>query len=205
MTEFPFKIPKSLTTYAEQFKDDPLKVTTKLKNHLEKRGPDAVGYFLLAWFYHLKGMKDQAIKQALKAKAFAPGSALMEKLHYYLSHPDAFDAWTPEVESDQPSQKQRSRKGPEPVLDLDDLITRLSKVDSDPISIPNTAEEEEIQAAESGEDDVDNIASETLAKIHEMQGKTKAAINTYERLKKIKKDKTEYYNEQIERLKREAD
>ncbi|MDZ7693336.1 MAG: hypothetical protein U5K69_19840 [Balneolaceae bacterium] len=69
-------------------------ITNKLKNHLKKRGPDAVGYFLLAWFYHVEGNKDKAIRAALKAKVFAPGSPLMDKLHYYLSHPDAFEAWT---------------------------------------------------------------------------------------------------------------
>lgn len=206
MAEFPFDIPQSLATYTEQFEDDPLKVTTKLKKHLETRGPDAVGYFLLAWFYHLKGLKDRAVEHALKAKAYAPGSPLLEKMHYYLSHPDAFEAWTPDIVSEYSSQKYRPQKGPEPILDLDNLISRLSEVDSEPISIPeNEAKLKPRPAKSTEQDEVDDIASETLAKIHEMQGKAEAAIRTYERLKRLNKEKKDYYNEQIERLTKEIE
>lgn len=210
MADFPFEIPKSLVTYAEQFNDDPLAATTKLKKQLQNRGPDAVGYFLLAWFYHLKGVKEQAVQHALKAKIYAPGSPLMEKLHYYLSHPNAFDAWTPQSQDSSPPQKYRPSKGPEPVLDLDHLIARLSEVESNPIAVPEASTDtgskpdKPLSPAED-EKEVENIASETLAKIHEMQGKTQAAIHTYERLKKLNEDKKEYYQEQIKRLEEQRD
>lgn len=204
MADFPFNIPQSLATYAEQFEDDPLKSTNRLKKHLESRGPDAVGHFLLAWFYHLKGHSDLAVEQALKAKAYAPGSPFLEKLHYYMSHPDTFDAWTPEHISAYSSQKYRPQKGPEPILDLDNLIARLSEVDSEPISISERETKLRSHPVRSkDEDEVDDIASETLAKIHETQGKTEAAIRTYERLKRLNSDKKTYYDEQIERLKKQ--
>lgn len=201
MPEFPFDIPKSLAAYVEQFDDDPLKVTTKLKNHLAKRGPDAVGYFLLSWFYHLKGLKEQAVAFALKAKTYAPGSPLMEKLHYYLSHPDTFEAWTPTVSSTSGSKKYYSEKRPEPVLDLDNLIGRLSEVESTRIA-PEGPDTDLVSVdLEEAADDTDDIVSETLATIHENQGKTEAAIRTYKKLKKLNKEKSDFYKEKITRLK----
>lgn len=200
MPQFPFDIPKSLASYAEHFEEEPLKATTRLKKQLKKRGPDAVGHFLLAWFYHLKGMNDQAVDEALKARIFAPGSPFFEKLHYYLSHPQSFEAWTPSdaaKKSEKPQSSSHDRPGP--VLDLDSLIQKLSKVESErirPSAIENTKEKPVRKQA----DDVDDIVSETLASIHEAQGKIKAAIKTYRRLKELNKDKTEYYNEQILRL-----
>lgn len=207
MAEFPFDIPKSLSTYVEQFDEDPIKVTTKLKNQLNRRGADAVGYFLLAWFYHLKGMKDQAVENALAAKIYAPGSPLMEKLHYYLSHPDTFKAWIPDSETASPSQKYHVGEGPEPVLNLDHLIERLSSVESGPVGSSDGGSDSFTPSFQFDADalDVDDIASETLANIHEIQGKTEAAIRTYKRLKKLNKDKKEFYKEQISRLKKLRD
>lgn len=202
MSEFPFNIPKSLTTYVEQFENDPLKVTTKLKKQLDKRGPDAVGYFLLAWFYYLKGIKEHAVEYAIKAKTYAPGSPLMEKLHYYFSHPDLFEAWTPPDSSIKTDQKIDSTKGPEPFLDLDDLISSLTEVESKRIAPPSEKDSGLISVdLEDVEGDIDDIASETLANIHEKQGKTEAAIRTYKKLKKLNKGKSDFYKEQITRLK----
>lgn len=201
MPEFPFNIPESLATYVEQFDDDPLKATTKLKNHLNKRGPDAAGYFLLAWFYHLKGIKDEAIKYALKAKVYAPGSPLMEKLHYYLSHPDTFEAWSPRTVSVR-SPAKYPPGGPEPLLDLDNLIERLSEVESNRIKLSGSESDLLLVDHDDIAEDIDDIASETLANIHETQGKTEAAIRTYKRLKKLNKQKSDFYREKISRLER---
>ncbi|MEX2363017.1 MAG: hypothetical protein WD597_05310, partial [Balneolaceae bacterium] len=60
MQQLPFNIPQSLSSYTEKFEDDPEKVIQKLKKHLRKRGPDAVGHFLLAWFHHLQQQKQLA-------------------------------------------------------------------------------------------------------------------------------------------------
>lgn len=200
MPQLPFDIPESLTSYAEHFDEDPFKATTRLKKQLKKRGPDAVGHFLLAWFYHLKDMDDQAIEEALKARIFAPGSPFFQKLHYYLSHPQAFDAWIPETSVS--SQKQSSLKTdePGPVLNLDSLIQKLSEVESERISPSEEKEGSTKSKLPISSDDVDDIVSETLASIHENQGKTDAAIRTYKRLKELNQEKRDYYNDQITRL-----
>ena len=203
MSDLPFEIPKSLASYVEHFEDDPLNATTRLKKQLKKRGPDAVGYFLLSWFYHLKGMDDKAVEEALKAKTLAPGSPFFEKLHYYLSHPNRFEAWEPVSSEGNSSASSTAGHTTGPVLeDLDMLIQQLSEVEAVRMSI-QTGERLEGKAAwDSASDDTDDIVSETLARIHEDQGKTDAAINIYERLTKLNKEKKDYYKEQIARLKK---
>lgn len=202
MLQLPFDIPKSLASYAEHFNEEPLKATTRLKKQLEKRGPDAVGHFLLAWFYHLKGMDDQAVDEALKARIFAPGSPFFEKLHYYLSHPQAFEAWTPEVPAKKTGRPSAAPERQGPVLDLDSLIQKLSEVESKRLRPAGGTESDGADTAKYRKraDDIDDIVSDTLASIHERQGKIEAAIRTYKRLKELNAEKKEYYGEQIERL-----
>lgn len=205
MPQLPFDIPKSLSSYAEHFEDDPAKATKRLKKQLKKRGPDAVGHFLLAWFYHLEDMDDQAINEALKARIFAPGSPFFQKLHYYLSHPKAFEAWTPKSTVSAHPQSSKSVIEPGPVLNLDTLIQKLSSVETErayPKNAPKDKQKSDITPQETSADNVDDIASETLANIHEKQGKMDAAIQTYHRLKELNKDKKEHYSEQISRLQR---
>jgi len=200
MPQLPFEIPKSLTSYAEHFEDEPIKATKRLKKQLKKRGPDAVGHFLLAWFYHLEGMDEQAVDEALKARIFAPGSPFFQKLHYYLSHPQAFEAWTPErVPRSNNTPSISSNRGP--VLDLDNLIQRLSNMESKRIKPDEdaVADGEPSKKADKT-DDVDDIVSETLAKIHEQQGKLDAAIRAYSQLKNVRQENADHYQEQINRL-----
>lgn len=200
MPQLPFDIPNSLSSYAEHFEDEPVKATKRLKKQLQKRGPDAVGHFLLSWFYHLKGMDDLAVEEALKARIFAPGSPFFQKLHYYLSHPKAFEAWTPDTRASvsQKSSKSVSEHGP--VLNLDSLIQKLSTLESKRIYPKEEKEEKDEMKEEIPADNVDDIVSETLATIHENQGKFDAAIRTYERLKTLNNNKREHYSEQIKRL-----
>lgn len=200
MPQLPFDIPKSLASYAEHFDDDPLKATTRLKKQLKKRGPDAVGHFLLAWFYHLKGMDDQAVEEALKARIFAPGSPFFQKLHYYLSHPQAFEAWTPEKAATPSKKSSKPTNTPGPVLNLDSLIQKLSAVEDERIRPKENQEEHGDPNKAVSKDNVDDIASETLAQIHEEQGKMDAAIRTYKRLRRSNSQKKDHYTDQIIRL-----
>ncbi len=203
MPQLPFDIPKSLSSYAEHFEDDPIKATTRLKKQLKKRGPDAVGHFLLAWFYHLKGMDEQAVDEALKARIFAPGSPFFQKLHYYLSHPKAFEAWTPDRDlstANRDSTTLKEESGP--VLDLDSLIQRLSSVESKRIRPAEPTKKEKEEKDDHSSDNVDDIVTETLADIHEKQGNYEAAIQTYQHLKNIRKDKAQHYTDEINRLKK---
>ncbi|MDZ7715439.1 MAG: hypothetical protein U5J95_04425 [Balneolaceae bacterium] len=203
MSDLPFEIPKSLASYVEHFENDPLNATTRLKKQLKKRGPDAVGYFLLSWFYHLKGINDKAIEEALKAKTLAPGSPFFEKLHYYLSHPNNFEAWKPVSTHSGESVSSAAGNNTGPVLEnLDMLIQQLSEVEAVKITMPSETTLESEPNWDDTLDDTDDIVSETLASIHENQGKTDAAINTYKRLKKLNKEKKDYYGEQISRLRK---
>ncbi|WP_445664922.1 hypothetical protein [Fodinibius sp. AD559] len=201
MPQLPFKIPKSLASYAEHFDKEPIKATKRLKKQLKKRGPDAVGHFLLAWFYHLEGMDEQAIDEALKARIFAPGSPFFEKLHYYLSHPNTFEAWTLDSETVISQKGTQLIEEPGPVLNLDSLIQKLSSVKSKRIRPDEKEESKDKNKEKVSADNVDDIVSETLAQIHERQGKLDAAIHTYERLKELRHNKKEEYQDEIIRLK----
>ena len=202
MSQLPFDLPKSLVSYADQFQQDPDKAIQRLEAQAKKRGPDAVGYFLLAWLHHLQGNNEEAIIQALKAKTYAPGSPFLEKLHYYLVHPHRFEAWKPQRTHGGYSKSESQSIEAGPILNLDALIERLADAESERIKIP--ADQSTAPAAEGAPniDGSDDIASDTLANIHETQGKTEAAIRTYQRLKKLNKEKKEFYQQKIDELKK---
>lgn len=205
MSELPFVLPKSLVSYAEHFEQEPERATARLKAQLKKRGPDAVGHFLLAWFYHLNDENDKAVEEALKAKIYAPGSPFFKNLHYYLVHPKLFEAWTPDTASSGYSKSSGSDRALGPVLNLDALIERLAEAESERITPPiDKSDDVTITIAEEQEDS-DDIVTETLANIHETQGKTEAAIRTYKRLSKLNKEKKDFYEEKILRLQKLQD
>ncbi len=201
MQELPFNIPKSLSSYVEKFDEDPEEITQKLKKHLRKRGPDAVGHFLLSWFYHLQDKKSDAIKQALKAKTYAPGSPLMEHLHYFLVHPEKFEAAIPTHSYTSSSLKLQQASRTSPILDLDRLIEMLEAVESHRIQIPEKDEHFDDSDLSKEAEQVDDVVSETLAKIHSKQGRKKEAIKMYERLIHKNSDKADHYKDQISKLK----
>lgn len=201
MQEIPFNIPKSLSSYVEKFENEPEKVIGKLKKHLKRRGPDAVGHFLLSWFYHLQDKSDLAVREALKAKTFAPGSPLMEHLHYFLVHPEKFEAALPSRSFNSSTRSLQRANRSSPVLDLDRLIAMLEAVESNRITMPAEGEEDERDLSRESEH-VDDVVSETLAKIHAMQGRKNEAITMYEKLRTLHPDKKEYFGEQIEQLKK---
>lgn len=203
MQNLPFNIPQSLLSYVEKFDDDPENVIRKLKKHLQKRGPDAVGHFLLAWFYHLQQKKELAIKEALKAKTFAPGSPLMEHLHYYLVHPEKFDATVPVQTYSSSHTKLQQGNRTTPILDLDKLIAMLEAVESDRIKVPTDGQPHDETDLSIEAEQVDDVVSETLAKIHSNQGRKKEAIKMYERLIIMNSDNAEKYSVEIEKLKEE--
>ncbi len=205
MQELPFNIPKSLSSYVEQFEDNPEQITERLKKHLRKRGPDAVGHFLLSWFYHLQEKKEKAVKEALKAKTFAPGSPLMEHLHYFLVHPERFEATIPTASY--PSSKLKLQQGSRtsPILNLDRLIEMLEAVESKRIQIPGDDEDFDDSDLSKESEEVDDLVSETLADIHFNQGRKAEAIKMYERLIHKNEHKADHYQSRIEQLKNKAD
>ncbi|MCG8373710.1 MAG: hypothetical protein MI700_09265 [Balneolales bacterium] len=200
MAELPFNIPKSLSSFVEIFETDQEKAIEKLSRQVRKRDPDAVGHFLLAWFYHLSNNNQQAIREALKAKTYAPGSPLMEHLHYFLVHPELFDAKVPAGEYGTEKKFQQAKRT-SPILDLDRLIEMLEAVESQRIQMPTLDEnikEEDLSEASS---DIEDIVSETLAKIHVNQGNKKEAIKMYERLIVTDEKRAGEYTKKISKLK----
>lgn len=199
MKDLPFNIPQSLSSYLTQFEKDPQIAISKLKKQVDKRDPDSVGHFLLAWFYHNVGENKQAIREALKAKNYAPGSPLMEHLHYFLVHPEMFGAIIPNHKfSSGPRLNQGTRSSP--ILDLDKLIELLEAVESNRIRIP--ADGEPYNDADLAEDaeNIDDIVSENLAKIHAISGNKKEAVKMYKQLMEINVDKKSHYENQIKAL-----
>lgn len=201
MQELPFNIPKSLSSYVEKFEDNPEKITLKLRKHLKKRGPDAVGHFLLSWFYYLQNKNEQAISEALKSKTYAPGSPLMEHLHYFLVHPEKFEAAIPTHSYTSTSLKLQQGSRTSPILDLDRLIQLLEEVESSRIRIPGDDEPFDDSDLGKEAEKIDDVISETLANIHARQGRKKEAISMFERLKEKKPDRVAHYEEQIRVLK----
>jgi len=199
MAELPFNIPQSLRSFNERFEKNPKTGITKLSQHLKKRGPDAVGHFLLAWFYHLNDQNSLAIREALKAKNYAPGSPLMEHLHYFLVHPEKFEAAVP-VQNYTSSKKLNQSNRKSPILDLDSLIAMLEAVESNRIRIPGDDEPFDDTNLAKEAEQIDDIVSETLAKIHVIQGKKQEAIEMYNQLKKINPSKIKHYQSEIDKL-----
>ncbi|MEX2585521.1 MAG: hypothetical protein WD315_03945 [Balneolaceae bacterium] len=191
-------IPQSLNSYLELFQQEPEKAISRLKAHLDKRGPDAVGHYLLSWFHHLQGDSKKAVQAAWAAKIFAPGSPAMEKLHYFMAHPDSFRAWSP-TEVAGIRQAKPAQMATHPISDLDALIEKLSTVESKRIDFnPDKADERNLAEQASR---VDDIATETLAQIHEKQGHLELAISTYQKLIDTRPDKAESFRKRILELK----
>lgn len=191
------QIPKSLQSYVEQFETDPKTAIERLENHISKRNSGAIGYFFLAWFYHRNNQKAEAVQAALKAKIHAPGSKLMERLHYMMAHPRHFEAWEPE-RTREPFKRQNNNDRGHPIQDLDSLIAKLSSAEKKRIK-PDLSDDEQPDLSEAS-NQVDDIVTETLAVIHEKQGNFKGAIETFKKLRRTNSSKKEYYDEQIFRL-----
>ncbi len=199
--------PASFQIYLDQFDSDPDKTIKKLEQHVLKRNTGAVGYFYLAWLCYKNGDKSKAIEYAWTAKVCAPGSPLMETLHYFLSHPDSFDAWKPDQKNKNYKKEYNSGDRSHPISDLDSLINKLSAVESKRIQLSEEDLKKEVDEDLSKySTEVDDIVTETLAGIHEKQKNFKAAIETYKQLRKSNPAKREHFDEQIFRLQqKEAD
>jgi tetratricopeptide (TPR) repeat protein len=193
MQEFPFSLPQSLAGYLDTFQNEPEKTLSKLNKHLSRRGYDAVGTFLLSWFYLQLGERDQAIAHALKAKTYAPGSPFLEYVHYFLVHPGAFTAWKPEsIHRD-----NRSRYISRPkdfLMDLEALIGRLSEVEGRKISMREKAEEKEDDSEKDLSDSsktTKKLASFTLIDIHASQDNFDLALSLLKQMEKNQPSKKE--------------
>lgn len=194
------QIPKSYSSYLEQFEGNPEKAISRLTTRIEKRNSGAVGYFFLAWLHLKNNNKEKALEAALNAKIMAPGSRFMERLPYFIQHPHAFNAWQPKKMTVERKRETFKSDPSYPIQDLDLLISKLSSIE------PKKMSEKDLQKVEHhdlSKDSalVEDIVTETLAMIHEKQENYTAAIKTYKRLMAENSTKKEYYEEQIGRLK----
>jgi len=136
-------------------------------------------------------------KAASRARALAPGSHLLEHLHYFLSHPDGFKAWVPQ-QPDVARASVRSHPSASTLsVDLDVLISRLTRAGSKRIEVST-----ERKSVSRGEDDkvLSDLATPTLAGIYEAQLKFEEAIAVYERLIAMRPSQKGIYENEIERI-----
>lgn len=198
-----YQIPESYQSYLETFQTDPEHAIQRLKTRIEKRNPGAIGYFFLAWLYFKNNDRENALEAAWHAKVRAPGSRFMERLHYYITHPHAFDAWEPKKTRREFRREVHHYDQSHHIENLDSLITKLSSVESSRFK-PDLSDHEQKDLSKKSSD-VDDIVTETLAIIHEKQENLELAINTYQRLIKANPLKEDHYQSQIERLRNKQD
>ncbi len=201
MQGLPFEIPQSLSTYLTQFENDPEKGIANLEAFLRKRGMDAVGYFLLSWLYHKNQQQDEAIHYALKAKCSAPGSPFFQHLHYFLIHPDHFEAWKPFASDTAAGEEVETGPASQTALNLDQIIEQLGEAENNRITITPDFDDDRNLGEKS--EMVGDIASETLAMIYEKQKKYSDALRTFNKLIKTRPHKADFYQQEIERIRRE--
>lgn len=198
MEKLPFQIPKSLASYVEQYEKNPVKTIERFKKQLKRRGPDAVGFFILAWFYYQQGEKEKALQCAIKAKTLAPGSPFLENVHYFFSHPKLFDAWRSTSSNVANSYNEISSSSS---TGLNSLIEKLSSAQNQKINMnTNTGSKSRKNQQPYDNKEVDSIVSETLAKVHEAQGNNTAAIRMYKILRDTKTDNSGFYDTKIKEL-----
>ena len=199
MMDFPFQLPQSLSSYLDLFSIDQDKTVEKLEAHLKKRGHDAVGHFLLSWIYLQINNKPKAIEQALIAKTFAPGSPFLEYLHYFITHPDALNAYLPQTVTRDSKKVKKGISASNFLLDLESIISRLSHVEGHKITIKSIEENIDVDLSEQSIS-IDDLATETLATIHVAQGNKENAIIIYKKLIEKQPEKKSYFEEKIQAL-----
>lgn len=197
-------IPGSYQSYLETFSQQPELALKRLENRVEKRNSGAVGYFLLSWLYFKHGDTEKALENAIQAKVRAPGSQLMGRMHYFISHPDQFDAWTPERTPAVRANDHHSESSALHIQDLDQLIHKLSSAKINRMQLDESQRDQPSPDLSEKSTDVADIVTETLAVIHEKQKNYTAAIETYKKLQKINPDREEYFAKKIERLQKKA-
>lgn len=198
MKSIPFEIPESLKSYLVTYQDNPDKGIANLEKYLVRRRNDAAGFMLLSILHHLSGDTHNAIKSATQARTLAPGSTLLEHLHYFLSHPDGFEAWVPTDSLRHTNGVDRSTHTPYDIaLDLDTLISRLTRANQKRIKISDSSHGSRFTE---NSPEVEQLATPTLALIFEKQKKYDEAIRVYQKLVVDRPYDADRFRDQIVRL-----
>lgn len=196
---FPLKLPPSLHSYVEAFEKDPEKAMGRLENQIKRRGQDPLGTMLLAWFNLKYGNSEQALVLAHKVRCQVSGSPLLSVLPYALFDPAFPDVKTGNLyqNSEVPEQSFLSL-GSYAVGNLDTLIDQLSTQQSIQVEPGHSLDEHSDLSARSAE--VEEIVTETLARITEAQGNLEEAAKMYRRLAVLYPEKAKSYKKQAKSL-----
>ena len=81
----------------------------------------------------------------------------------------------------------------------------LEAVESHRIQMPMNSDNNMMEDLSEDANKIEDIISETLAKIHQQQGYKKAAIKMYERLIEVNEDKADVFLNKIDELKKKLD
>jgi tetratricopeptide (TPR) repeat protein len=175
------------------FENDQDEGVDKLSRALTKRGDEPVGMFLLSLMLHIKGNNVEAINIAEKARYMVAGSNFFVGLPYRLKHPEGFDAWVPQELGFSESEPVINEVITAPAAELDELIVVLSDVENTRIKLVDKPIENDAYFYE-GEGEVDDIYTETLAKIYFNQNELERSLKIYKRLVEMHPEKEALYN-----------
>lgn len=192
-----FPVPPSLVTYVRLFEESPEKAIAKMEAAFLKRRSDPVLLAWLCWMWLEHGNRAEALRVANLAITQAPGSPIIAQLRYLCSHPAGFGALNPAFTTSATTTKSASNDYGVP-FDLDSLITKLSHAGKRKITLTESVEPTIDMAKESAKRG--NIATHTLAIVHEKQGRFKEALDVYHQLLAAKPDRGSVYAEHITRL-----
>jgi hypothetical protein len=192
-----FPVPPSLVAYVRLFDENPDKAIAKMDAAFQKRRSDPVLLAWLCWMQLEHGNRTEALRVANLAMVQAPGSPIIAQLRYLCSHPAGFDALNAAFSVPTTSPVTASNDFGVP-FDLDTLITKLSHASKRKITLSESAEPSVDMAKESAKRG--SIATQTLAAVHEKQGRYKEALDVYHQLVAAKPERESSYAEHIARL-----
>ena len=222
MKPFPLPLPPSLDSYQDFFLREPEETLRRLELQVKRRGYDPVACLFISWLYLQRGNEEKGYEYARMAKAGGPGSRTMDFAPYLIQHKHAFDAWLPE----QAYPGELSAFFVDRTLNLDDLIEKLSLAESTRITLndavnpaqpegPSTGTGSHLGTNAPGSNNsnatqdpaspesynlIDEIYTETMARIFELQGNYPKAIDILERLKQQDPERASYFQEKIDLL-----
>lgn len=199
LTSISLTLPDSYIPYLTTFESNTEDGIDKLSRALNKRGDEPVGMFLLALMMHLNGDSTNAIKIAEKARYMVSGSSFYLGLSYRLKHPEGFEAWVPQELIFTESEPIINEVITAPAAELDELIIVLSDVENTRIKLVDKPIDNDayFHITEEG---VDDIYTETLAKIYYDQNEYQRSLNIYKKLVELYPEREVLYNRMILKL-----
>ncbi len=195
MREPTFPIPPSIALYIRQHAEDPDAACANLTQAVAKRRLDPVGALWLAWMHATAGRAAESARWARSAALQAPGSPTASLAALLAVEPGAWSTagLSP---ADLAGDEARGAAGPDLGIDLDTLITRLSRASGKRIKNESADSEPALEAAPAPVEKPVNVRTVTMARIHEKQGRYAEALAIFSSISKKK------YAADIERLKR---